>query len=362
MNPTTPTTPDSTPQQPVAPPRPLTPTPTPDPVPQAAPSVRPTSFNTTGSSAGGKKKFFLFGGIAVVVLALLSFFIVLPALASLQAKGRADGFMKAITTGDVTQAMTFVKNGGDAEDKAFLTGASEKVKGSYSYKESTKKDDKFYALFTLKAGAYISARTEMINDGGKWYLDGFVYDTKELALVPGNGATSNSTEADTTADTEKTASTLACLTQDDYKWFEYNKQPSTVTFDDTYDPVKITLNKTGDMFFKPDTTNEDSFTSVYDDWADFAKHNENKQWKFRLQGSTFGSDATQASGKKLANERSEKVKTELVKRGVPADRIVIDAPYDYSKEEQDAMADIYRRVQNTVDPTCTASTTTGSER
>lgn len=178
---------------------------------------------------------------------------------------------------------------------------------------------------------------------------------KDTKTTPTN--TTKTSTSDTAADT---TSALACLEQQDYKWFSYDKQAPSPTVDKTYNANGTTYNVTGNMFFKPDSTTEDSFTTIYDDWADFAKNNENKQWKFRLEGSTFGSDSGTASSKKLANDRTEKVKSELVKRGVSVDRIIVEAPHDYSDEEQDALSDIYRRVQVIIDPTCTASTTSDS--
>lgn len=345
----------------VQPPAPLSPAPPSGMVQPMAPGQMP-------ASSGGKKKGIIIGVIVAVIatIAVLGVLIVLPAMAILQARARSDGFMKAITTNDTKTALTFVQNGGDSEDKTFLEAAASKVKGSYSYKESAKKNDKYYVLYNLSAGDYKSARTEMVNVSGKWYLDGFVYDTQQLKLIPGS-ATDASAKTDTSASpTKTTANTgaLACLTQDDYKWISYDKQPFSVEFDNTYDPAKFTFNKIDDMFFKPDSTNEDSFLSVYDDWADFAKHNENKQWKFRLEGTTYGSDHATAAAQKLANDRSAKVKAELVKRGVPAERVIIDPPHAYIDETQnDSMAKIYRRVQNTVDPTCTtASTSSNSGR
>ncbi len=367
--PTPPVNPVQPPVPPVAPATPAAPAPgmqPPAPLSPQAPMpgmVQPLAPGQAPASGGSKKGLIIGIIVAVVaVIVILGLLILLPAISVLQATSRSDGFMKAITTNDTKTALTFVQNGGDSEDKTFLEAAASKVKGSYKLKDATKQNDKFYALYDLSGGDYKSARTEMINVSGKWYLDGFVYDTQQLKLVASSTSDSSS-KTDTTTTKTDTGAALACLEQDDYKWISYDKQPFSVTFDSTYDPAKYTFNKVDDMFFKPDTTNEDSFLDVYDDWADFAKHNENKQWKFRLEGTTYGADNATPAAQKLANARSEKVKAELIKRGVPEDRIIIDPPHAYIDETQDdSMSQIYRRVQNTVDPTCTAAASSNSGR
>lgn len=174
--------------------------------------------------------------------------------------------------------------------------------------------------------------------------------------------TSNKTT--NSADTKTTTSptpTLACLAQDDYKYMSYDKQPSSVTYDLSYNPDEPTFNYVAMMFFKPDKTDEDSLTSIYDDWAEFAQKNENKEWKFRLEGTTYGADNATPEAQKLANARSAKVQAELEKRGVPSSRFIIEKPRSYIDEQQDdALAQIYRAVEVTIDPTCNTSSASPS--
>ena len=167
-------------------------------------------------------------------------------------------------------------------------------------------------------------------------------------------ATNNTQKIKDVAETKTTtAKALACLTQDDYRYMNYNKEPDTVTFDATYDASGSTFNKYESMFFKPDSTTEDVDVSAYDDWADFATHAKDKQWKFRLSGSVFGKDAKTAASQKLANDRAERVHSQLVSRGVEESRFVIDAPRSFTDEVQDNnIPQIYRSVQILIDPTC----------
>lgn len=351
MNPTSPVVPPTTEQ-------PVTPAPAPGAVPASPPAqptavnpptpsaptapLPPNSYNATSSSSGGKQKLFIIGGIITVVLALLVFFVGLPLLASLQAKSRANGFMKAMTTGDIPAAMTYVKNGGDDEDKAFLTAAAEKVKGSYSYKESTNKDNKYYALFVLRAGDYISARTEFIKEDGKWYLDGFVYDTKELALVPGNAASS---PEPTTSNDTSTPTTEVCLSDKDVATLTHAEGGSDITDND----YKVKYREFLDdfYFFKPDSTaydNPDNAAQDIQEVADFYAAHKSKNFTIHLAGQVYENDVTQ-SGTLLSNQRAEKIKNELVAKGVDADRILVDAPDKPNTYDPDGSA---RSVELTI--------------
>ena len=363
MDPKTPNEQPITPAAPVAPiqtPQPLAPSQPVSAQPASAPNTplatlaptTPVAPLINGDMPKKSKKPVIIAIVvaAVVLLIILAIFVILPAMSLVQAKSRADGFMKDITTGNVDDAMQYIRNGGSADDKAYFVNVAKNIKGSFAYKASTSKDAKFYALYKLTGGENISARTEFSNDGGKWYLDSFDYDNKELDLVPTGAAKIKATSAPATSTATKMS---ACLTQDDYKWFNYDKKPSSVTFDSTYNPAKYTNNLKSDMFFEPDSTKETSLSSVYDNWADFGTRMTAKQWTFRLEGSTYGTDAASIASKKLASDRAEKVKAALVSRGVAASKIIIDPPHDYGNEKQlQESKQIYRSVQVIIDPTC----------
>lgn len=283
------------------------------------------------------------------------------------AKKTSSSFMKAATTHDTTKLYKLADAENDTDSKRFLDNASNSVSGNFSLKEKTNKDSKWFFLYNLTNADKKEARTIVEKKDGKWIVSSFVYSKGNLALVPGTSSSTDTTSSSTqTTPSQPRTSTLACLTQDDYKYMNYDKQPSSVTFDTTYDPSNYTNNHINDMFFEPDSLKEASFTSFYDDWTDFASHASTKQWKFRLEGSTYGSDASAATSKKLANDRASKVKSELMSRGVPADRIVIDSPHDYGSEIQDERSnEIYRRVEVVIDPTCNnsgAGSSSGSNR
>lgn len=323
--------------------------------PQAASTWQ--SSTTQSPSASNKK---LIGtGIAVTVAILLILLYVFVLAPSIQARAAATEYMTAATNGNIEKLVAL--SGEDTPaSKAFARDVADSMKGDFKGTESAKENGKWHYLYTLDGSGKKYARLIVEKQDGKWQVSSVVYSNERLLLVPKESTSSSSSKPTTdtqapSALTPQATTSLACLTQDDYKYFNYDKQPSTVTYDNTYNPAKPTFNKTGNMFFKPDSTQEDSFSSVYDDWADFANNNSGKQWKFRLEGSVFGNDSATQSSKQLAVDRSNEVKNELEKRGVPAERIIIDSPHDYSKEVQNASDKIYRRVQVLIDPTCTSS-------
>lgn len=325
----------ATPQQPVAPapgvqpPAPLSPqAPMPGMVQPLAPGQMPTG--------SGKSKKGLIIGIVVAVVAVvvvLGLLIALPAMALLQAKSRSDGFMKAMTAGDTKTALTFVKDGGDSEDKTFLEAAASKVKGNYSFKEASLENSKYYALYTLSGGDYKSARTEMTKTSGVWYVDGFVYDTQELKLIPSTSTSDSSSKPDTTTKTTTDTSTAsgACLTDSDVAPLTGGTAYGTDLFEGGRTYVGDTY------FFQPDSTTytyPDQTAKYTQQVADWFANNKTKNFTIRLSGKVHESGTTQ-SGITLSNQRAQKIKDELVSKGVTASMIVIDPPQESSATYND---------------------------
>ncbi len=344
-NPATPQ-PQPQPQPPVQPPAP-TPTATP-PVQPPAPSPLQSPLPAPAPPKKSSKKIILIILLVVAlpilaVFAWFAFATISGVQSMAQSKNNSNAFMSAMTTNNIDEALKYSTDTSESA-KQFLMSMAPNIQGKFSLRqESTRGESRFY-LYTVEGATNNSARTELKKSNGKWLVEGF--NTGSNLAVMGTENTATDSRA-----AVKTAT--ACLSNDDYKWMNYDKSVPTITYDKTYDPAKHTDNYTSDMFFNPDTTNEKSFTSIYDDWADFAKHNTDKQWRFILEGSTYGSDAIAASSQKLATDRAAKVKTELIKRGVPDNRIIVKEPHNYGVETQDDSKDqIYRRVEITVDPTC----------
>ena len=180
----------------------------------------------------------------------------------------------------------------------------------------------------------------------------FVFKKKDEPKLSANAAQAQSSDDTKTKADDATKLTInsKCLVQDDYNY--KNNKKSSVNYDTTYAPGK-TINYTGGMFFEPDTTKETSLSDIYDNWAEFATKNSGKTWVFRLQGFVFDRDKNSVSSKKLAVDRQQKVKSELIKRNVPENRIIIDPVAASNNDPQDvSIALIYRRVDVVIDPTC----------
>lgn len=358
-----PPTQDPTPSVPPTIPTPV-PHPPQPPVFNQQPPLPPVAPLSTGKSS---KKGLIIGGVVALLLAILAavWFFVLSPMA--QATKASNAFVKAAAAGDLEELYKIGDADSDAS-KEFLKAASESVNGNYELLEKGSKDKKYFFLYQFSNEKGKKGRTTVEKTDNGWVVTGFVFGSDNTALIPGEkqGESTDSAEDDSdsqAAAPTPAATTLACLIQDDYKWMNYNKEPDSVEYNTKLaGPTDFPANKSATMFFEPDSIEETSFSSIYDDWAEFAAKNVGKQWKFRLEGSTKGDDANTAldSSRKLANDRANEVKRELMSRGVAESRIVVDPPHDYSDEisQDDFNAEIFRRVSITIDPTCTSEATT----
>ncbi len=129
--------------------------------------------------------------------------------------------------------------------------------------------------------------------------------------------------AKTTEESESSVQVAAnCVTPSDLTaGFDYYPDMSIDSFNGTNYLI-------GDnVFFLPDSTTyefPDQDVERFDTLAQFYKNNSKKQFIFELSGSTH-EDSTSDAGAVLAAQRVEKVKQELVSRGVPADRFITAA-------------------------------------
>ncbi len=161
--------------------------------------------------------------------------------------------------------------------------------------------------------------------------------------------------ADKVTSKQNPTSSSGCLVLEDYRWMNYGNEPDKYDYDSEFNPPK-SFNKTVYVFFQPNSIIE-TYDGRYDNLADFASKNSNKEWKFRLSGSINKTKVeSNAVSEHLANERANKVKKELESRGVPNDRIIIDAPQYYGSSTTGGTDDnIFNDVVIVVDPTCTAT-------
>lgn len=116
---------------------------------------------------------------------------------------------------------------------------------------------------------------------------------------------------------------------------------------------------TDNVHFKPDTSEyEDTVFSAdfITKWSDYAKNHPEKQFKYKLEGSVKEVSST-TDGDKLATERTDRVKNDLIKAGVPTDLITTHSYHqvDNTNAATDTSG-LERVVTLAIDPTCTVKT------
>lgn len=102
------------------------------------------------------------------------------------------------------------------------------------------------------------------------------------------------------------------------------------------------------IFFEADSSSVYSFPEQvpkdYDEFANFYTIYGAKTFNYHLRASTYES-TTSNTGQKIAEERANKVKNELISRGVPADRIIIEEP-TVSTYDPEAMRNVALDLRN----------------
>lgn len=294
------------------------------------------------------------GAFLIVLIAVLAALYIFIFSASAQSKKASTLFMDAATSANIEKLVEL----NDGKDRGFLEGVVKSVEGNYSLLERGDEDSKYYFLYELKDANAKYARTTVENEEDGWGVTSIVFGEQELKLIPSGSPVADQEPTITSA--QPTA--LACLEQEDYRFMNIGEiKDQNVTYDSNYiantTPGSGTFNKTGSILFDADmTTTSDDESDTYDQWAKFAKLASDKDWKFRLAGSTYDSGTFDQAAVDLANNRAKAVKDELTKRGVPDSKISIDAPegrkyVGESSDDQYTNA-LYRRVNLVVDPTC----------
>lgn len=338
------------------------PQPVPAPTPLTANPSTPTPFTGGGVpvSTNGKSKKVIVLIVAVIaalaaVLGAAYFLFLNPAA---QAQKASAEFMSAATSGDL-DTLYKVSEAEDEDMKSFLKSISDSIKGSgYALLDKTSRDGKWYFLYEVKGAERSRARTIVEKKDGSWEVTSIVVGDEGLRLVPQESSASEDTGAETDTAQKSagdSASALKCLALEDYRWMNYDKSVPSVDY--TVASDGFVSEKEDSMFFKPDSIEETSFASTYDDWAEFATKNLDKSWTFELRGTTNdkGNNTLALDGSvSLATERANEVKRELVSRGVPENRIVIGDIINNQDEYLDGsyQAEIFRRVSLTIKNPC----------
>ena len=342
------------------PPAPQAPPPNPAPTPTPAPqstfsTMNPVPPNYVPGSNGSSSNTGLIIAIIGIVLALviglvIAWFMFLRPVVKAEKASKA--FMSAVTTGD-TQKMLEFADAGDESSKKFLEASVKSVQGSFTLKDKTMKSSKGYFLYDLSNDAGKKARTIVEKKNGKWVVNNFVFGNDGLALIPGTA------KEESTAKNE-VATSGVCLVQSDFdEWYKgYGGKTATEQGFYFNDPSKA---YTTNVHFPPDSLEyiDQVQTVLLGDFVKLPKDSKvaNKQFMVRLKGSV----GTSQADADFANKRSEKVKSDLIALGVPADKIVIDAPGSVTDggntNPSTIDKEVFRAVVIKFDPTCDTSST-----
>lgn len=317
------------------------PAPTPSPYPMSSPQLAPKKSKKgliIGLSIGGAV---LLLGVILAVLGAI-------AMPSLESIARADKFMQHMTAGDVAGAMADAGN--DESSRAFISQASEKIKGA-TYKLTDKQYNtkgQSYYLYSLSGVDQKYARVATTLAGGKRVVSSFVYSTTQLALVPGVASTTQPE----TPQTNSAQPTGQCFAPSDYDVaFGYK---NTLSFSEQ---VPYTTN----VHFQPDSLEYTDVASGQgaDQVAQIVTSNPGKGYKISLQGSVA---TTNAADKDFANTRANKVKTALVAKGVAASNITILDPSNVADMGGDSsnttLKEMARNVVISFAPACSTNSGT----
>lgn len=134
-----------------------------------------------------------------------------------------------------------------------------------------------------------------------------------------NRTTRLPSDQQTTQKTNGSESTTACVTVGDLKDFFDVEIPAVNLEESTYlNGITVFFEADSSVYSYADQTLEH-----YDKYAGFYTTYNKKNFNYYLRASTYESAASE-TGQKVAQERADKVKSELVSRGVPAERIIID--------------------------------------
>lgn len=312
------------------------------------PSQLPPSKSKTGLIIG-----LIIGAIVIMSGLFFAFLVISNLQSSSKAQKASDSFLSALTSGDQTALAEFAS---DETEKKFLDSLSNDAQGEFSLREKESQNDKHYFLYDLTHPINKEARTIVEQIDGKWEVTSIVVAEGNLALIP-------SSTPDTPSESASPPPTPqnVCLVQTDFDtWYQ-----------DLYDlkasEQGLKYHEKNTSYKSPIKFGPDSFEyidqyqiGVVETMVDLANSQsiKGKQWKIRLAGSV----ATGPEDAEFANNRSKKVKEDLVQLGISEDRIVIDEPKSvgdyYGEDDTNATQDaLTRNVIMEFDPSCEPDST-----
>jgi hypothetical protein len=296
-------------------------------------------------------------GVSIVVLITILMLVVYPPF---QSRTLAKSFMKNITSDKIDKAAALTDE--PSENTDFLTAIAKYINGdSYALKEEEYNGNgESYYLFSLSGGDKKAARVTIEKSSSKQYVKTFVTSTNSsLSLKPGSKADDTSSDKTDTTDATDTTSgssetpSSTCFAPSDYK-AAIGYETSLVS---PTSPYTTNVHFAADSLSYVDSTGD----STIESFADIAVNNPGKDYSVTLQGSVA---TTSQADLTFANQRADKIKSDLVAHGMNANKIKIEAPSnvsDMGESTDNATAkETARVVVMEFYPACSTSTSSSS--
>jgi len=274
------------------------------------PVIDPQPTTQGVANAVKPKKNLLWLWITLPIVGLLAILVILflisPVFSRIQAQATANNFMKAMQTND---GATLKELSGESSENSLIKRGIDGLKNAkYSQRGSAEsRSDGYVVNFDVTGSDTIVDTSITVSKG------------KVTKLLLNTTRVRPSSPEPTSTTTSKSSS--ACLTITDVT----NAGVTTMTKEALFPNARIWFQS---LFFKADSTEflSDSLAAkTLDQTSKFYASTSSKNYTFDIQG-TAHEGASTSSGVKIANDRASKIKDELTKRGVPAERVNIIEP------------------------------------
>jgi outer membrane protein OmpA-like peptidoglycan-associated protein len=270
-----------------------------------------------------------------------------------QSKTRSLAFMREVTVGNIDGALAYTD--GTSESRQAIESLAPSVRAnSFSEENNAEKDNSWYYLYRLNGGTNTMARTTLKKENGKWIVVSLVSGGDNLAVIPGESA-------DSPATSSAPAASGLCLVSTDFdEWYKNGTGLGKTASSYGLDFSKPETSYSTNVKFEADSLSytQPNITQTFvEDIAELAKAVEGKQYTVRLYGSVATTAPADIS---FADQRSNKVKSDLIALGVPASKISVEKSQNINAISDPELRNEVtkagaRGVHIDFDPTCTTT-------
>ena len=265
----------------------------------------------------------LFGVISAVAFSVLA----LIALSGVQNAATADAFVTAVQEKDFDTALSFTDDPNDAGTKTFLQNAASKIGTSHSQIDSAynARQDMQGFVYELDGGSVKYAKVTIINKDSQRYVYDFTFGNSKFNPAPreqdaftasdASDDVENGSSVESSEEAEKTPE-LACITSADIASLpasaQYYGTNASVFADSTY---FFNENQVTYQYPEVSATNLSALVS-------YIKSLEGKSFTIEIEG-LVSADRTASASLNLSLQRANKLKQELITRGVSSSKITV---------------------------------------